>query len=165
MKNLIYISSLAVFLLSCNCPKKGIKPTKETNVIENGLMTNDSLKQSSIPTILYEANARNFVLKLKVENQILYVTKHRDIIGYESQVKISDNDWKEITDLVKKVDLNKVKDLKWPTEMRYYDGAADANVIFISNGLEYPAKGFDHGHPPLEIEKLINKIVKLTEKP
>ncbi|WP_291275211.1 hypothetical protein [Flavobacterium sp.] len=159
MKNLIYISSLTIVLLSCKCPKKGIKSTKETNVIENGV------KESSIPTILYEANARNFVLKLKVENQILYINKHRDIIGYESQIKISDNDWKEITDLVKKVDLNKVKDLKWPTEMRYYDGAADANVTFISNGIEYPAKGFDHGHPPLEIENLINKIVKLTEKP
>ncbi len=159
MKNLIYISSLTIVLLSCKCPKKGIKSTKETNVIENGV------KESSIPTILYEANARNFVLKLKVENQILYINKHRDIIGYESQIKISDNDWKEITDLVKNVDLNKVKDLKWPTEMRYYDGAADANVTFISNGIEYPAKGFDHGHPPLEIENLINKIVKLTEKP
>lgn len=159
MKNLIYISSLTIVLLSCKCPKKGIKSTKETNVIENGV------KESSIPTILYEANARNFVLKLKVENQILYINKHRDIIGYESQIKISDIDWKEITDLVKKVDLNKVKDLKWPTEMRYYDGAADANVTFISNGIEYPAKGFDHGHPPLEIENLINKIVKLTEKP
>lgn len=159
MKNLIYISSLTIVLLSCKCPKKGIKSTKETNVIENGV------KESSIPTILYEANARNFVLKLKVENQILYINKHRDIIGYESQIEISDNDWKEITDLVKKVDLNKVKDLKWPTEMRYYDGAADANVTFISNGIEYPAKGFDHGHPPLEIENLINKIVKLTEKP
>ena len=159
MKNLIYISSLAVFLLSCNCPKKGIKSTKETNVIENGV------KESSIPTILYEANARNFVLKLKVENKILYINKHRNIIRYESQIKISDNDWKEITDLVKNVDLNKVKDLKWPTEMRYYDGTADANVTFISNGIEYPAKGFDHGHPPLEIENLINKIVKLTEKP
>lgn len=159
MKNLIYISSLTIVLLSCKCPKKGIKSTKETNVIENGV------KESSIPTILYEANARNFVLKLKVENQILYINRHRDIIGYESQIKISDNDWKEITDLVKNVDLNKVKDLKWPTEMRYYDGAADANVTFISNGIEYPAKGFDHGHPPLEIENLINKIVKLTEKP
>ena len=159
MKNLIYISSLTIVLLSCKCPKKGIKSTKETNVIENGV------KESSIPTILYEANARNFVLKLKVENQILYINRHRDIIGYESQIKISDNDWKEITDLVKNVDLNKVKDLKWPTEMRYYDGAADANVTFISNGIEYPAKGFDHSHPPLEIENLINKIVKLTEKP
>ena len=31
-------------------------------------------------------------------------------------------------------------------------------------GVEYPASGFDHGFPPVEIEKLVNKILKLTEK-
>jgi len=66
--------------------------------------------------------------------------------------------------LTKAVDLAKVKDLKWPTEKRFYDGAAHANVTFISNEVEYTANGFDHGYPPVEIEKLVNKIVKLTEK-
>jgi len=54
--------------------------------------------------------------------------------------------------------------MKWPTEKRYYDGAAHANIIFESKGVKYPANGFDHGFPPAEVEKLVNKkITKLAE--
>ena len=117
-----------------------------------------------MPVIKYEANARGLAFAVKVENQILYVSRVRDFKDYEEKIKISDADWKEIVTLTKEVDLSKVKDLKWPTEKRYYDGAAHANITFISDGVEYPANGFDHGFPPVEIEKLVNKIVKLTEK-
>ena len=117
-----------------------------------------------MPVIKYEANARGLAFAVKVENQILYVSRVRDFKDYEEKTKISDADWKEIVTLTKAVDLAKVKDLKWPTEKRYYDGAAHANIIFISEGVEYPANGFDHGYPPVEIEKLVNKILKLTEK-
>jgi hypothetical protein len=108
--------------------------------------------------------ARNISLNIKVENQVLYVSRVRGFKDYEEKTKISDADWQEISTLAKAVDLSKVKDLKWPTEKRYYDGAAHANITFISNGVEYPANGFDHEFPPVEIEKLVNKIVKLTEK-
>ena len=83
---------------------------------------------------------------------------------YEEKIKISDVDWNEMVTLIKAVDLAKVKGFKWPTEKRFYDGAAHANITFISGGVEYPASGFDHGFPPVEIEKLVNKILKLTEK-
>lgn len=133
----------------------GCKPTK-INV--------NNHKNNDIPVINYEANARNFVLNIKVENQMLFVSRARDVKDYQEKTKISDADWNEIVALTKAVDLAKVKDLKWPTEKRFYDGAAHANVTFISNEVEYPANGFDHGYPPVEIEKLVNKIVKLTEK-
>ena len=133
----------------------GCKPTK-TNV--NDHQNND------IPVIKYEANARNFVLNIKVENQMLFVSRERDDKDYQEKITISDADWKEIVVLTKAVDLAKVKDLKWPTEKRFYDGAAHANITFFLEGIEYPANGFDHGYPPVEIEKLVNKIVKLTEK-
>ena len=53
--------------------------------------------------------------------------------------------------------------MKWPTEKRYYDGAAHANITFESKGVKYPANGFDHGFPPAEVEKLVNLITKLAE--
>lgn len=133
----------------------GCKPTK-TNV--NNHQNND------IPVIKYEANARNFVLNIKVEHQMLFVSRARDVKDYQEKTTLSDADWKEIVMLTKAVDLAKVKDLKWPTEKRFYDGAAHANITFVFEGIEYPANGFDHGYPPVEIEKLVNKIVKLTEK-
>ena len=94
----------------------------------------------------------------------MYVSRVRDFKDYEQKINISETDWKEIVSLTKEIELDKVKDLKWPTEKRYYDGAAHANIIFISEGVEYPANGFDHGFPPVEIEKLVNTILKLTEK-
>jgi len=133
----------------------GCKPTK-TNV--NNHQNND------IQVINYEANARNFVLNIKVENQMLFVSRARDVKDYQEKTKISDADWNEIVALTKAVDLAIVKALKGPTEKRFYDGAAHANITFISEGVEYPTSGFDHGYPPVEIEKLVNKIVKLTEK-
>lgn len=133
----------------------GCKPTKsDVNNHQN----------KDIPVIKYEANARNLFLNIKVENQELFVSRSRDAKDYQEKITISDADWKEIVMLTKAVDLAKVKDLKWPTEKRFYDGAAHANVTFVSNEVEYTANGFDHGFPPIEIEKLVNKILKLTEK-
>ena len=133
----------------------GCKPTKSDM---NNHQNND------IPVIKYEANARNLFLNIKVEHQVLFVSRERDAKDYQEKITIPDADWKEIVMLTKAVDLAKVKDLKWPTEKRFYDGAAHANVTFISNEVEYTAKGFDHGFPPVEIEKLVHKILKLTEK-
>lgn len=149
---------LTVFLItitSCNFQK---------DTVSSNALTSETNMQNEMPVIKYEANARGLALAVKVENQILYVSRVRDFKDYEEKIKISDADWKEIVTLTKAVDLSKVKDLKWPTEKRFYDGAAHANIIFISGGVEYPANGFDHGYPPVEIEKLVNKILKLTEK-
>lgn len=143
MKKFLILSTLILTLLACS----GIK----------------SSSKESAPTIFYEANTRGFFLALKVENQVLYTSSDRDFKAYSNKIEISDTDWKEISTLVKAVDLEKVKDLKWPTEKRYYDGAAFANIIFESKGVKYPANGFDHGFPPAEIEKLVTKITKLAE--
>lgn len=149
---------LVTFLItitSCNCQKDSVS---------SNLTTSETNMQNEMPIIKYEANSRGLALNVKVENQVVYVSRVRDFKDYEEKIKISDADWKEIVTLTKAVDLDKVKDLKWPTEKRFYDGAAHANITFISGGVEYPASGFDHGYPPVEIEKLVNKILKLTEK-
>ena len=153
-----FLTILVTFLItitSCNCQK---------DTVSSNTLTSKTSMQKEMPIIKYEANSRGLALAVKVENQILYVSRVRDFKDYEEKIKISDADWQEISTLARTVDLAKVKDLKWPTEKRYYDGAAHANITFISGGVEYPANGFDHGYPPVEIEKLVNKILKLTEK-
>lgn len=150
-----FLVTFLITITSCNCQK---------DTVSSNALTSETNMQNEMPIIKYEANARGLALAVKVENQILYVSRVRDFKDYEEKIKISDADWKEIVTLTKAVDLDKVKDLKWPTEKRYYDGAAHANIFFISGGIEYPANGFDHGYPPVEIEKLVNKILKLTEK-
>ena len=163
MKAITILATIAIIITSCNCQKKATDSNVGTNtdtVID--AMTNKT--QSTVPTIYYDATTRGFFMSIKIENQMLYVTKERDFKEYPKGMKISDADWKEISALATAVDLEKVKDLKWPTEKRYYDGAAHANIIFESKGVKYPANGFDHGFPPAEVEKLVNKITKLAEQ-
>ena len=160
MKAITFLATLLITIVSCNCQKN----TTQSNVVATNSDKTEATMQVDVPVIKYEANSRGLAFAVKVENQILYVSRVRDFKDYEEKIKISDSDWKEIVTLTKAVDLSKVKDLKWPTEKRYYDGAAHANITFISGGVEYPANGFDHGYPPVEIEKLVNKILKLTEK-
>ncbi len=120
--------------------------------------------QSTVPTIYYEATSRGYSLSCKVENQMIYVSRDREFKDYSEKIQITNDDWIEISSLAKTVDLEKVKDLKWPTEKRYYDGAPHANITFESKGVKYSANGFDHGFPPAEIEKIVNKILSLVEK-
>ena len=164
MKAITILATLAIIITGCNCQKKA---TESNNVVANSSaitepVSNDKT-QSTIPTIYYEAASRGFFIALKVENQTLYVSKTRDFKEYEEKIAVSDADWNEISALANALELEKVKDMKWPTEKRYYDGAAHANITFESKGIKYPANGFDHGFPPAEVEKLVNIITKLAE--
>jgi hypothetical protein len=163
MKVITILATLVITITSCNCQKKAT----DSNVVANSPAVKDAIinnkTQSTVPTIYYDATSRGFFLALKVQNQTLYISKDRDFKEYSEGISISDADWKEISALANAVDLDKVKDLKWPTEKRYYDGAAHANIIFESKGIKYPANGFDHGFPPAEVEKLVNIITKLAE--
>ena len=112
MKKFLILSTLILTLLACSGSK--------------------NYSKDGVPTIFYEANTRGFFLALKVENQVLYTSNERDFKAYSNKIEISDTDWKEISALAKVVDLSKVKNLNWPTEKRYSDGAAFANIIFES---------------------------------
>lgn len=164
MKAITILATIAITITSCNCQKKAT----DSNVAANNSVVKDAIvenkTQTVVPTIYYDAISRGFALATKVENKVLYVSREREFKEYSDKIAISDADWKEISALAKAVDLEKVKDMKWPTEQRYYDGLPHANITFEANGIKYPANGFDHGYPPAEVEKLVNKIVSLAEK-
>jgi len=60
--------------------------------------------------------------------------------------------------------LDSLSTFKDPTQKRFYDGAPIANMKVTYKDKEYQALDFDHGFPPIEIEKLVNKIVLLGKK-
>lgn len=162
MKVITLLATLAITFTSCNCQRKTTEPILLADSPDKTEIATNNMTQSEVPVIYYEATTRGFFMALKVENQVVSVSKERDFKEYSEEIAISNADWKEISTLAKAVNLEKVKDLKWPTEKRYYDGAAHANIVFESKGVKYPANGFDHGFPPLEIEKLVNLIVKIA---
>jgi hypothetical protein len=80
------------------------------------------------------------------------------------ETKIPDDVNKELSSYLNSVNLEKLSTYKDPTQERFYDGAAIANMKITSNGNEYQTVDFDHGKPPVEIEKLVNKITSFGSK-
>ena len=126
----------------------------------------DSAKAQDIQTavIEYTANTRGFYQKITVKNQLVTVSKDRNGTDKPIAVKIADADWKELVECFKTIELDSLAKLKAPTEKRFYDGAAIANVKISYKDKTYESASFDHGFPPKEIKKFVTKITALAKK-
>lgn len=107
--------------------------------------------------IEYKAYSRGFYQTISVAHQMVFVAKNREEkpIGF----KLSDADWNSIIRAVQELELASLPRVKAPTEKRFYDGAAIANLKITKQGKTYESQSFDHGFPPLETEKIVNKMV------
>jgi hypothetical protein len=112
--------------------------------------------------IVYTANTRGFYQKITIKNQEISVSKERDSSEKGTTTKISDSDWKELVGYFQTFELDSLPSYKDPTQKRFYDGAAIADLKITYKDKVYQSKNFDHGVPPVEIEKLVNKIVSLV---
>ncbi|WP_298303358.1 hypothetical protein [Flavobacterium sp.] len=114
--------------------------------------------------IVYTANTRGFYQKITIQNQEISVSSERDSADKGVTSKISDADWKELVGYFEKIELDSLSTYKDPTQKRVYDGAAIAELIINYKEKEYQTKNFDHGYPPVEIEKFVNKLVSLVKE-
>jgi len=119
---------------------------------------------SKLAVIEYTASTRGFYQKITVENQTVAVSSDRS--GTEKPVvtKISDKDWKELIGSFETINLDNLATLKAPTEKRFHDGAAIANLKVTYKDKIYQTVSFDHGYPPESIKKLVNKINTFAKK-
>lgn len=118
-------------------------------------------KEMKEANIEYQATSRGFYLNINIQDEKLFMTRQRD--GETKEYKLKNQDWKDLANLYKKIDIKKLSTYKDPTQKRFYDGAAIANLIVVYEGKTYQTIGFDHGNPPVEIEEFVNKIVSLSE--
>lgn len=121
----------------------------------------ESKKDITNTTIEYVANTRGFYQKTTIKNQMISITKDRNDTGNGETTTISNEDWAELIRYFEAVDLESLATYKDPTQKRFYDGAAIANVKIVYKDKEYMTTYFDHEFPPAEIEKLVDKIVLL----
>ncbi len=152
------IAVLLVFfftVVGCNNQKK---------VVENDSKTKSEVNEYKVPKIEYEASSRGFFEKIIIENQMVSVVNERDAKDNGETAKISDDLNKELSSYLNSVQLDQLATYKDPTQKRFYDGAAIANLKITVDGVEYKTVDFDHGNPPVEIEKLVNKIVSFGVK-
>lgn len=114
--------------------------------------------------IVYTANTRGFYQKITIQNHEVFVNATRGDEGKGDVSTISDTDWKELVSDFETIPLDSLATYKDPTQKRFYDGAAIANLKVTYKEKEYQTLDFDHGFPPVEIEKLVHKIVALGKK-
>ncbi|MBA4319870.1 MAG: hypothetical protein C0412_15840 [Flavobacterium sp.] len=106
----------------------------------------------------YTANTRGFYQKITIQNQMVSISKDRSGNDKPVAIKISDKDWEELVGYFDSVELDSLATLKAPTEKRFYDGAAIANLKVTHKDKIYETADFDHGYPPAVLKKLVSKI-------
>lgn len=127
--------------------------------------SNEAQNDINNAVIQYSAQTRGFHLKIIITNQAATISKGRTPETMsQTQLKIADSDWKELITLFEKTNLEAFPTLKDPTQKRHYDGAAIADLKVRYQDKNFETVNFDHGFPPAEIEKLVNKIVALADE-
>ena len=126
----------------------------------------DSVSAQDIETAVveYTANTRGFYQKITVVNKRMTVSKDREGNDNPVATKISDTDWRELVNCFKTIQLDSLSKFKAPTEKRFHDGAAIANLKVTFKNKLYETTGFDDGFPPKEIKKFVNKITALAKE-
>jgi hypothetical protein len=112
----------------------------------------------------YTANTRGFYQKITIQDQMVSVSKDRSGTDKPVATKISEKDWKELVGYFETINLDSLPTLKAPTEKRFHDGAAIANLDVTYKNKTYKTTPFDHGYPPEAIKKLVNKINTFAKK-
>jgi hypothetical protein len=157
---------LSLFLANKCDDKKVTSPTPILETVKNEEVKTEMKdnKTQDDGVITYEAFSRGYFMKVTYSDNELVVLKDRNSTGKGEVVKISKEDIVELNSLVKAIKLEELQKLKGPTEKRFFDGAAHANLRVNINDKEYTTQGFDAGVPPKEIEKMVLKMLSLAEK-
>jgi hypothetical protein len=139
-------------------------PQKEENTIPGKIEPIKENTEQKGKKVEYEANTRGFFTKIIFENNTISISKDRNNPDKGSVVTMTSKELAELTKLLDAIQLKTLVSLKWPSEARFYDGAAHANLTVTSDGQTYVGPGFDHGNPPAEIAKFIQKLLSIAVK-
>ena len=125
--------------------------------------TNEYQNNLENTVVQYTANTRGFFQKVIISNKKMSISRDRNGNTPMEQFDISDKDWNELVKYFQKINLEEIPNLKDPTQKRFYDGAAIADLKIRFEDKNYETTQFDHGFPPKEIEEFVNKIVSLAK--
>jgi hypothetical protein len=109
----------------------------------------------------YKAYSRGFYQVIAIENQMGFVTKRRGDKPIAFRLSIADK--KSLNIAIQELDLESLSQLKAPTDKRLFDGAAIASLKIMKQGKTFETQSFDHGYPPAEIQKIVNKTLSFVK--
>ena len=142
MKILITILTLILIPKECN------------NMTSN---FSDLQKRQDTITITYEAVSRGFFEEISITHNSLKICNDINRKEYKTY-DFPKEDWNICLELLSKIDLDNLSELKAPTSYRHVDGAAHATLIINDGEKKIRSSEFDHGHPPKEIKELVEKL-------
>jgi hypothetical protein len=111
--------------------------------------------------IEYKAYSRGFYQVIAIENQMGFVTKRRGDKPIAFRLSIADR--KSLNIAIQELDLESLSQLKAPTDKRLFDGTAIASLKIMKQGKTFETQSFDHGYPPAEIQKIVNKTLSFVK--
>lgn len=121
----------------------------------------DLKKQSKNISFEYETLTRGYYNKIIVKQDTLYIIRDASSKNISKSV-INKNDWNILLNLLEDIDLDSIEKLKAPTNRRALDAALHANLKIVYKDKIYPSNRFDANNAPVEIEKLIDKIITIS---
>ena len=155
MKFLFVILALLLAPKECD-QKKSVEDTGKTEFVNN----QDTATQQQECTIQYTAITRGSYKEVIIDGKTISIKNDRNS---EPVVKdCNDELWKNIMQKVDSIDVKSLSSLVAPTEKRFYDGAAHANIKITIDEKTYESQEFDHGFPPEEIKILCDKILDIS---
>ncbi|VAV82969.1 hypothetical protein MNBD_BACTEROID02-255 [hydrothermal vent metagenome] len=142
----IILSFLAIILITKDCNNTAVSHnTQEQDII-----------------ITYQAASRGSFEEITVSKDSFSISTDRtkkNIAFHKTPTK----DWDDLLKLLEVIEINQLPNLKAPTSMRQYDGAAHATLIIKKNAEKIQSNSFDHGYPPKEIKPLVEKLLSFKK--
>ena len=129
-------------------------------VLDKGC-SKSQINQEAI-TLEYSAMSRGKFLEIKINKKNVLVKKNRNNTEDTSKT-CTKNEWERLTKALKNINIENIPHLKAPSNNRFFDGAAIANLTIIYEGNTYKSESFDHGNPPKEIAQLVKEILSISE--
>ena len=180
MKNLALIGfSVVTMLVSCKC-KKAVADAAPAEAVNMEVKPGETMPDNLVPVekaakpeemktiqesevVEYEANTRGYFFKVRYAGGKIGFTRERDSDKMQ-MMELTKAQVEELNTLLGTVELTKLPDMKAPTEKRLYDGAAMANLKITKGGNEYNSQTFDHGAPPVPIDKFVKKLLSYVKE-
>ncbi|MBT8282230.1 MAG: hypothetical protein KJO86_00710 [Muriicola sp.] len=119
-------------------------------------------KGELLESVRYSASTRGYYFEIVASSEYLMIKNDRNLKAYDRN-PISQNDWNEIIDLLKKIDVYTLENIETETVKSSTDRAAMAELSIHYDQEEYNTNLFDEGSPPKAIESLINKLLVMAE--
>lgn len=155
------VNEIETMMLKALSKTNNYSLNKQKITILNGDDNLIKATQENSYSVEYTAMSRGLFNKYVFKNGKLSIQKDRTSAPIVKT--FTENETNAILEKIKALDLEKLKTLEAPTEKRFFDGAAIANLEITYLEKTYQTPEFDHGEPNKDIAPLVNYLLSLSE--